>query len=201
MRRELRRLFRLPSLRNEEDVPMAERKQEHTTHLLGAAVVVKTHPRIELRGRLDSLNAAIIRVQIQAREAGCAQLEEELEEVRNKVGELLACEVRDVPCSELSLWGLTDEEIHARSHFPEHTYGIGHILPHPDMGRWAAELNQLRTLVREVELCACRSFATENGMERPDIIKVLNRLSSAFYILTYRYLPEGYDRTIHFAKT
>ena len=67
MRWELRRLFRLSSLRNEEDVPMAERKQEHTTHLLGAAVVVKTHPRIELRGRLDSLNAAIIRVQIQAR--------------------------------------------------------------------------------------------------------------------------------------
>ena len=72
VRRELRRLFRLSSLRNEEDVPMAERKQEHTTHLLGAAVVIKTHPRIELRGRLDSLNAAIIRVQIQAREAGCA---------------------------------------------------------------------------------------------------------------------------------
>ena len=41
---------------------MAEVKQEHTTHLLGAAVVGKTHPRIELRGRLDSLNAAIIRV-------------------------------------------------------------------------------------------------------------------------------------------
>ena len=33
---------------------MAEVKQEHTTHLLGAAVVGKTHPRIELRGRLDS---------------------------------------------------------------------------------------------------------------------------------------------------
>lgn len=179
---------------------MAEAKQEHTTHLLGAALVGKTHPRIELRGRLDSLNAAIVRVQVLAREAGCARLEEELEEVRDKVGELLACEVRDVPCSELSLWGLTDEEIHARSHFPEHAYGLGHILPHPDMGRWAAELNVLRTLVREVELSACRAFETEEGMARPDIVKVLNRLSSALYILTYQYLPKGYDRTIHFAR-
>jgi len=179
---------------------MAEVKQEHTTHLLGAAVVGKTHPRIELRGRLDSLNAAIIRVQIAAREAGCAQLEKDLEEVRDKVGEILACEVKDVPCSELSLWGLTDEEIHARSHFPEHAYGIGHILPHPDMGRWAAELNLLRTLVREVELCACRAFDSREGIERPDIIKVLNRLSSAFYVLTYKYLPKGYDRTIRFAR-
>ena len=179
---------------------MAGQKQEHTTHLLGAAVVGKTHPRIELRGRLDSLNAAIIRVQVLAREAGCAQLEGDLEELREKVGELLACEVRDIPCSELTLWGLTDEEIHERSHFPERSYGLGHILPHPDMGRWAAELNVLRTLVREVELCACRAFETDEGMERPDIVKVLNRLSSALYILTYRYLPEGYDRTIHFAR-
>ena len=180
---------------------MAEGKQEHTTHLLGAAVVGKTHPRIELRGRLDSLNAAIVRVQVGAREAGCAELEKDLEEAREKIGEILACEVRDVPCSELSLWGLTDEEIHARSHFPEHAYGIGHILPHPDMGRWAAELNLLRTLVREVELCASRAFDSREGIERPDIIKVLNRLSSAFYILTYKYLPKGYDRTIRFART
>ena len=75
----------------------------------------KTHPRIELRGRLDSLNAAIVRVQVGAREAGCAELEKDLEEAREKIGEILACEVRDVPCSELSLWGLTDEEIHLLS--------------------------------------------------------------------------------------
>ena len=115
----------------------------------------------------------------------------------------MACEVRDAPCGELSLWGLSEEEIHQRSHYPERYYGLGHILPHPDMGRWAAELNLLRTLVREVELCACRAFASldgEGGVTRPDFIRVLNRLSSALYILTYRYLPEGYDRVIHFGR-
>ncbi|MCR5347666.1 MAG: hypothetical protein K6E38_07805 [Fretibacterium sp.] len=178
-------------------------KQEHTTNLLGAAVVSKTHPRIELRGRLDELNARIILLQTQAREAGEEQLESNLEELRDKVRDLMACEVRDLPCGELSLWGLSEEEIHQRSHYPERHYGLGHILPHADMGRWAAELNLLRTLVRETELCACRAFAKtgdEDGVTRPDFIKVLNRLSSALYILTYKYLPEGYDRVIHFGK-
>jgi len=177
-------------------------KPEHTTNLLGASVVSKTHPRIELRGRLDEFNARIILLQTQAREAGEERLEADLEELRGSVTNLMACEVRDVPCGELTLWGLTEEEIHQRSHYPERYYGLGHILPHADMGRWAAELNLLRTLVREVELCACRAFASSDGSEvtRPDFIKVLNRLSSALYILTYRYLPEGYDRVIHFGR-
>lgn len=192
-------------------------KQEHTTNLLGASVVSKTHPRIELRGRLDELNARIILVQAQAREVGQNSLEADLEELREKVRDLMACEVRDVPCEELCLWGLSEVEIHQRSHYPERYYGLGHILPHADMGRWAAELNLLRTLVREVELCACRAFASPVGefggakqpselqcekdsVTRPDFIKVLNRLSSALYILTYKYLPEGYDRVIHFGR-
>ncbi len=176
-------------------------KEEHTTNLLGPELVHKTHPRIELRGRLDELNARIILVQAQAREAGLPQLEADLGEVRAVVVNLISCEVRDAPCGEITLWGLTEEEIHQRSHTPDRYYGLGHILPHPDMGRWAAEINLLRTLVREVELCACRAFEeADGGVTRPDLVRALNRLSSALYILTYRYLPEGYDRTMHFGK-
>ena len=176
-------------------------KQEHTTNLLGASVVSKTHPRIELRGRLDEFNARIILLQVQAREAGEGRLEADLEELRDRVADLMTCEVRDIPCGEFALWGLTEEEIHRRSHSPERHYGLGHLLPHADMGRWAAELNLLRTLVREAELCACRAFSDgEGGVTRPDFIRVLNRLSSALYILTYKYLPSGYDRVIRFGK-
>ena len=176
-------------------------KQEHTTNLLGASLVSKTHPRIELRGKLDEFNARIILVQAQAREAGQAQLETDLEEVRGVVLDLMACEVRETPCGELTLWGLPEEEIHQRSHTPDRFYGRGHILPHADMGRWAAEINLLRTLVREVELCACRAFAgPEGSVTRPDFVRVLNRLSSALYILTYKYLPEGYNRVLRFGR-
>ena len=178
------------------------RDAEHLTNLLGTAVVSKTHPRIELRGRFDELNARIILVQTQAQDAGLPDLEADLEEVRSKIVELMSCEVRDAPCGEFSLWGLSDEEIRQRSHTPEKYYGLGHILPHPDMGRWAAELNLLRTLVREAELCACRAFAcdAEGNVSRPDIVSALNRLSSALYILTYKYLPDGYDRIISFGR-
>ena len=193
-------LLRLP-LRGRIMAEGQTTKQEHTTHLLGASVVSKTHPRIELRGRLDELNARIILVQAQARAAGVESLEADLEEVRGRVTGLIACEVRDAPCEELTLWGLSEEEIHQRSHYPDRYYGLGHIQAHPDMGRWAAEVNLLRALVREVELCACRAFSDEKGsVSRPDIVKVLNRLSSALYILTYKYLPEGYDRVTCFGK-
>lgn len=184
---------------------MDQVKQEHTTNLLGLDVVSKTHPRIELRGRLDELNARILLLQVQAREnkndERAVKFETELEDVRDQIATLMSCEVRDIPCPELTLWGLSEQEIHERSHTPAKYYGLGHLLFHPDMGRWPAEINLLRALVRETELCACRAFDDGNGgVTRPDIIKNLNRLSSALYIMIYNYLPAGYDKVIVFGK-
>lgn len=176
-------------------------KQEHTTNLLGADVVSKTHPRIELRGRLDELNARVVLLQTLAREGGVPQLADELEEVHVCIAGLIASEVRGTPCGELSLWGLSESEIHERSHYTDRFLGMPHIRPHESMGRWAAEINLLRTIVREAELCACRAFDDgEGGVTRPDIVKVLNRLSSALYVLSYRYLPEGFSSFWVFQK-
>jgi ethanolamine utilization cobalamin adenosyltransferase len=91
------------------------------------------------------------------------------------------------------LWGLDSQELHERSHNPAKYFGLGHIRFHYKMGALAAGINELRTQAREAELAACRAFETDNGLERPDIVKVLNRLSSALYVLMYRYLPEGYS--------
>ena len=135
-----------------------------------------------------------------AKNQGDESLIEELEEVRTKVYEILSCEVTDKPCEELSLWGMDSEEIRERSHYPVKYFGIGHIRPHYTMGITAAGLNELRTKIRETELSACRAFAAPQGSSRPDIVKVLNRLSSALYILTYKYLPKGYDKTVTFSK-
>jgi ethanolamine utilization cobalamin adenosyltransferase len=61
------------------------------------------------------------------------------------------------------------------------------------MGALAVGLNELRTLVRACELAAARAFEDENGNpSREDIITALNRLSSLFYVLIYKYLPEGF---------
>ncbi|MDR3264570.1 MAG: hypothetical protein LBT15_01025 [Synergistaceae bacterium] len=110
----------------------------------------------------------------------------------------MTCEATEKPCGELSLWGLSGDELRERSHHPAKYFDIGHIRAHRTMGETAAGLNVLRTKVRETELAACRAFETPEGTERPDIIKLLNRLSSAIYVLTYKYLPKGYDKTIRF---
>ena len=181
-------------------------KQEHVTSLSGGTMADKTHPRVELRGRLDSLCALVVELQILGEQQGVSSLVEELEEVGTKLYDVLSCEASGRTCDDLFLWGMSGDEIRERSHHPERYFGIGHIRPHYSMGIVAAMLNALRTQVREAELSACRAFTEAPGAEgekteRTDIIKVLNRLSSAVYILTYKYLPDGYDKTVRFEKS
>ncbi|MDR3230093.1 MAG: hypothetical protein LBT65_01520 [Synergistaceae bacterium] len=173
-------------------------KREHTTYLSAGNIVGKSDPRIEFRGLLDSLCAEVVERQVRLLKGPGAEASEDLEEVRTKLCDLLTCEATGKPCDELTLWGLSGDELRERSHYPAKYFGIGHIRAHYSMGKTAAELNVLRTKAREAELAACRAFETPEGVERPDIIKFLNRLSSAIYVLTYKYLPKGYDKTIRF---
>ena len=153
----------------------------------------KASSRMELRGKLDSLNAQIILLQAMS---DSHEYIADLEEFREIVRKLQRCEAcGEVFADRMTLWGLDEEELHAHSHSPAKYYGLGHISPHHEMGRKSAELNVLRTLIRETELCAVRVYGDEDVQR---ICHVLNRLSSALYILTYKYLPEGYNRTIKF---
>ncbi|MBQ9596322.1 MAG: hypothetical protein IJR35_10750 [Synergistaceae bacterium] len=175
----------------------------------------KIDPRIELRGRLDSLNAEIICVQSYSDDEGFIA---DLEELREVVRTLQRCEAANESfTARLTLWGLDEDEIHSRSHNPSewansaissascqggegHEMARGssqkgkHIMPHYSMGVRAAEINRLRTLVRECELIACKVF-TDDSLR---INHVLNRLSSALYILIYKYIPSEYDKYINF---
>lgn len=174
-------------------------KQEHMTSLAGGVMVDKADPRLELRGRLDSLGALVIELQILGKQHGFTSLVEELDEIGEKLHDILLCEFTGKECGDLFLWGMNSDEIRERSHHPERHFGLGHIRPHYTMGDVAAGLNTLRTQIRETELSACRAFSVAQS-NSPSIIKALNRLSSAVYILTYKYLPEGYDRMVSFSK-
>ncbi|MBQ6774580.1 MAG: hypothetical protein IJP48_11055 [Synergistaceae bacterium] len=151
----------------------------------------KADSRIELRGRLDSLNSEIICVQTHSDDESFIA---GLEEIRQVIRTLQRCEAANGSFTgRLTLWELDEDEIHSRSHRPSGR----HIMPHYSMGVKAAEINRLRTLVRECELCSCRVFEADSLR----INHVLNRLSSALYVLTYKYLPADYDKFIEFAPS
>lgn len=169
-------------------------KPEDMTHLRGNLLVPKTHPRIEFRGRLDSLMAQILGVQLVADECRQPGLSADLEELLQYTRAILAAEVKDEPLPALDLLGMNSGQIRWQSHNVKQTLGIDHPVPNHNMGRVCVSLNRLRTQVREVELAAARTFETQTGCARPDIIEGLNRMSSCVYIIFCRKLSGYYDR-------
>lgn len=164
-------------------------KPEEMTHLRGNLLVPKTHPRILLRGRLDSLQAKILEVQLLARQQGLPALTAPLQEVLDYTRSILAAEVKDTPLGETPLFGLTSDQLRHLSHNIHEETGIRHPVPHYSMGPVAVALNALRAQVRETELAAAKAFADQ---PRQDIILALNRLSSGVYILFCRVLAGRY---------
>lgn len=168
-------------------------KPEHMTHLRGNLLVFKDHPRIAFRGAIDSLEAEIIMTQIFAEKQQLPQLIKDLEEIIKFIRNLLRCEVSGEQVGEFKLQGLDAKELREHSHHPSKHYGMRHFLPNYKQGEMVAYLNKLRTLTRETELIAYRAFRDEYGQtKREDIIKSLNRLSSLFWIMMFKYLTGKY---------
>ena len=77
----------------------------------------KDSPRIELRGRLDSLSARIILMQA---ESDSAEYIADLEELRAVVNRLQRCEACGEKFSgDFVLWGLDSEELRSEEHTSE----------------------------------------------------------------------------------
>ena len=159
-----------------------EEKPEHMTHLDGTTLVPKTHPRIVFRGKLDSLEARLIACRLEAPE-----YDRELGEILAFSRKLLRAEVLGEPVAEDNLCGMTEQELHRRSHFPQDYYGQPHFMPEAVDGPVMAQLNLARCAAREAELAAVAAFTGPDGQViREDLIKAMNRLSSAIYLLMIR---------------
>lgn len=159
-----------------------DRKPEYMTHLQGTLLVRKDHPRIRFRGKMDSLQAALLLCQ------------EKIPELRQELGQMLAlsrrilrCEVMGEPLAEEKLCGLTAEQLRGHSHRPQDHYGQGHFMPQWTDGPEILELNRLRCAIRDTERSAVAAFVGEDGRtDREDILRALNRMSSMAYILMIR---------------
>lgn len=162
-------------------------KPEHLTHLRGSTLVEKTHPRILLRGKLDSCQAKTLEVGILAAKERRQAIVDGLDEILEYLREILAAEVKEEPLDRTTLLGMDEAELRAVSHNPRPHFGIGHIVPNMAMAPCLIGLNALRTLTRETELACVAAFRKENGSSaRPDLVQALNRLSSAIYIMICR---------------
>ena len=157
----------------------AEEKPEHMTHLNGEVLVLKTHPRIRFRGKMDTLEAELILCQ---RIPGAP--EGALGEILTLARKVLRCDVLDEPLIWDTLCGLSEQEQRERSHMPQDYYGQPHFMPQASDGPVIAGLNRARCFAREAELAAVEAFSDREGnLLREDIPKALNRMSSMLYLL------------------
>jgi len=171
----------------DEDGRQYAEKPEHMTHLHGNVLVDKGHPRIAFRGSIDLLQAAIINAQCVAEVEKRPEILGVLQELLDYARELLGCEVRGCPFTRESLLGKGQAWLREESHHPEKHFGVRHLVPDYRMGPTMAQLNLVRTLTRQTELAAVCAFP---GDQRLDLIRALNRMSSAVYILECRLMAD-----------
>ena len=177
-------VYRLP------DGSTLTQKPEHMTHLYGDVLVRKTHPRIEFRGKVDLLEAEIMLCQLNAPE-----FRKELGEILNLARMLIRCDVMNEPVPEGKLCGLTEAEIRKQSHFPQEYFSQPHFMPEYTDGETVLLLNKCRCAARSAELAAARAFIRDDGtVQRQDILKALNRMSSMLYILMIREKSRNHRR-------
>lgn len=158
---------------------------EALTHLDAHTLVAKNHPRIALRGKLDTLIAFTVLVQTDFdAQRHYPWLHPYLADIRSHIGNLLRAEVTGEPAKPVILGSSGEEMLHRISHNPLKYLGHDHIVPEQQHGRNVALLNVLRALAREVEVAAAENFIQEGEViTRPDLLRAINRLSSAIYVL------------------
>lgn len=164
-----------------------DEKPEHMTHLKGNLLVFKDHKRIVLRGKIDSLESEILKSQILCQKNDMPKLVKDLQEILDFVRNIMRCEVLEKDLDDFTLLGMTPKELREKSHNPKKYFGIDHEFPTYEMGEVAICINSIRSNTREVEIAAYEAFKGEYGqVEREDLIRALNRLSSVFWIMIYK---------------
>lgn len=160
-------------------------KPEAMTALVGQDLVDKDHPRIRFRGQMDSLEAALLLTIGELKTTASEQVTQGLKEIYQYTRLVLKTEVTGEQIQDLFLLGKDSDEIRDITHHPKKYFNQGHLILEGDEKLETLKINCLRTRVREVEVTAIEPFSRIPGQERPDLLKALNRLSSAFYYLMY----------------
>ncbi|QIZ75704.1 ethanolamine utilization cob(I)yrinic acid a,c-diamide adenosyltransferase EutT [Ferrimonas lipolytica] len=155
------------------------------THLNDQLLVAKTHPRITLRGKLDSCISYTALVQCHMQQLP-PRLQSFMADIRSYLGQLMQAEVQGLLPPPPTLGEFSATTVHRWSHQPLQYLGHDHLLPDRRYGEVVAELNWLRSMVRELELSASHTYLDNNwqvSAQGEALIAGLNRLSSAVYVV------------------
>lgn len=161
-------------------------KPSEMTQLDAHHFALKTHPRIKLRGEVDSLHALVLLTQRMAKLEGDSKLVRDLGTVAAYCRELTSAEYNERPVAQLELADWDAERIHQATHDPKGTLGIEHLTideDEPELQHW---LNMARTKSREIEITAMEAFGSPAPEWGATICHAFNRLSSTFYFLQLR---------------
>ena len=160
-------------------------KPEHMTQLDAEHFAPKNIPRIRFRGKMDSVHGLFQLVAARARSFQLPDLARHLDTLAAYCREIVSAEYNDREVAEIQLAGLDAAALRHATHHPQEALGISHLTPGPEDHEILHWLNYLRTQVREAELAALDAFAPPPAYEptRIDLIRALNRLSSAVYYL------------------
>ena len=168
-----------------QPVDLPEPKPEHMTQLDAAHFAPKNIPRIRFRGKMDSVHGLFQLVAVRARAFQLADLAQHLDTLAAYCREIVSAEYNDREVAEIQVAGLDAAALRYATHHTREILGIPHLTPGPEDHEILHWLNYLRTQVREAELAALDAFAPppDYTPTRLDLIRALNRLSSAVYYL------------------
>jgi ethanolamine utilization protein EutL len=175
-----------------------ESKPDHLTHLRDdESLVPKTEPRIAARGKLDLLQSALLDAQVAADVEGARALVGELGELLELARALVGAEVTGRAVAPPVLWGMTGEQIRDATHHTHELYGVPFMYPDVRQGPVVAKLALARAVAREAEIAIIAAFPPAGGLvtappARADLAEALNRVSSALYLLSVRYVAGLY---------
>lgn len=157
-------------------------KPEHMTQLYSNHLVYKNHKRIIFRGKMDTFIAKLIDLQLRLDKN--EKVNKDLEEVLKYARNIFNSEFMENELQDLLVFGMDDAEIREHSHHPQKYYKVDHLFAIDSKSTpLAVMLNVLRAESREVEISAVEAFCDGKKVERQDILRALNRLSSLIYIM------------------
>ncbi|MEG0356305.1 MAG: hypothetical protein RR504_01570 [Christensenellaceae bacterium] len=161
------------------------KNNESITSLYGHDTVKKDSPQIMLRGEIDSLLARAIAVCAYAKGNGFDEIYADASEIVHIIKMIMNSEASACEIDITEILKMTLDELREVSYNPKKKLDADHYFPDENSDMMTANLNLFRTDIRRTERY-CVAAGLENSSNRC-IQKVLNRLSSAVYIMMIKH--------------